>query len=192
MLRAPSGDNGDPALRDLMRRYQAGELPAFEELYRQTLSMMRGYLATVVRDRTHVLDLVQEAYLQLHRSRHTYNGALPVRPWMIGIARHVWLMHRRTRARRLSREVVGLDDVKEPPIPPEIERLGDRDALLKALSRVPDDQRESLVLHHVYGLSFAEIARIAGISAGAARTRASRGMSGMRTALTDVQERRPH
>ncbi len=40
----------DEPLRALMVRYQDGEMPAFEELYRTTLPMVRGYLYSLSRD----------------------------------------------------------------------------------------------------------------------------------------------
>lgn len=181
-LRAEVRDD-DQVLRGIMRGYQNGDAHDFQRLYEKTLPMIRGYIFSVVHDRSHAGDLIQEAYLQLHRSRHTYNAAFPVRPWVIGITRHVWLMHQRHRARRLSREVIGLDIDIDVAVPPEMERLGEKEALARALRLVRRDQRECLVLHHVYGLSFREIAGISGISEGAARTRASRGMAELRTAL---------
>ena len=173
----------DDLLRAIMRGYQNGDAHDFQRLYEKTLPMIRGYIYSVAHDRSHAGDLIQEAYLQLHRSRHTYNAAFPVRPWVIGIARHVWLMHQRRRARRSSREVVGIDMDIDVAVPPEMERLGEKDSLARALLLVRRDQRECLVLHHVYGLTFREIAGISGISEGAARTRASRGMAELRTAL---------
>ena len=173
----------DQVLRTIMRGYQDGNAHDFQRLYEKTLPMIRGYVYSVVHDRSHACDLVQEVYLQLHRSRHTYNAAFPVRPWVIGIARHVWLMHQRHRARRSSREVVGIDMDVDVAVPPEMERLGEKETLARALSLVRRDQRECLVLHHVYGLTFREIAGISGISEGAARTRASRGMAELRIAL---------
>lgn len=177
------GRPGDETLRTLMTRYQQGDLEAFEDLYGQTLPMMRGYLGALARDRARTADLVQEAYLQVHRSRHTYDPAQPIRPWLIGIARHVWLTDRRWRWRRLSKEVTGLETLPELPVPSGLEGLVARDALTRALASLAEDRREALVLHHVYGLSFREIARVAGVSEGGARVRASRAMAELRAAL---------
>lgn len=172
----------DELLRGIMCEYQRGNVHEFQRLYDKTLPVIRGYLYSVAHDRAQAVDLVQEAYLQLHRSRHTYNRAFPVKPWVIGIARHVWLMHRRSAARRTAKEV-GLGVDVDIAVPAEMERLGDRSSLTKALSSVRRDHRECLILHHVYGLTFREIAGISGISEGAARTRASRGMAELRSAL---------
>jgi RNA polymerase sigma-70 factor (ECF subfamily) len=183
MGQPPGAPASDAALAALMVRYQQGEMAAFEELYGHTLPMIRGYLGALTRDASRTADLAQECYLQIHRSRHTYDPSLPVRPWMLGIARHVRLTHQRRRWRQLSREVDGLESLPDLPVPAEMEGLADRDALARALARLPADRREALVLHHVYGLSFREIARMVGVSEVAARIRASRGMTELRGAL---------
>ena len=174
----------DAALRACMVRYQQGEVEAFDALYARTLPTVRGYLAALTRDRVRAADLAQESFLQTHRSRHTYDPAYPVLPWLLGIARHVWRMDQRTRWRRLSREVTGLDALPEPPVLPEMDRLADRDTLARALAAINPDRREALMLHHVYGLSFREVAAIVGASETAARVRACRGMADLREVLS--------
>jgi RNA polymerase sigma-70 factor (ECF subfamily) len=54
--------------------------------------------------------------------------------------------------------------------------LADRDEVRRALVQLPADQREALLMHHVEGWSFAEIAARLGIRINAAKTRAFRGM----------------
>ena len=73
---------------------------------------------------------------------------------------------------------------------PEADRLGSRDEIRKCLERLPPDQAEALLLHHEWGFSFAEISGILGISAAAARARASRGMADLRIALTGLRKAR--
>lgn len=145
--------------------------------------MVRGYLVALTRDTPRAADLVQECYLRMHRSRHTYDPALPVKPWLLGIARHVRLTDRRRRWLLLSRETAGLDALPELPVPAEMEGWADRDALTGALAQLPADRREAIVLHHIYGLSFREIGGVVGVSEGGARIRASRGMSELREKL---------
>jgi RNA polymerase sigma factor (sigma-70 family) len=57
------------------------------------------------------------------------------------------------------------------------------DAVRRALRDVPADQRDALVLHHVEGWSFVEIAARLGIRVNAAKTRAFRGKKKMRERL---------
>ena len=173
----------DQALRELMVRYQRGDMEAFEGLYRHTLPMVRGYLSSMMRDRARVADLAQESYLQLHVSRRTYDPSRPVRPWLLGIVRHVRLCDYRVRCRRVP-EVRSLDAA--PPaaaLPSELDHLADRDILVRALDELPVNRREVLVMHHLLGFSFREIAHVVGVSEGGARIRASRGIAQLREVL---------
>jgi RNA polymerase sigma-70 factor (ECF subfamily) len=179
------GDAGGEArLRTLMVRYQAGDAAAFDELYAELAPVLRRYLLALARRVDRADDLLQETFLQLHRSRHTYGADRPVRPWAFAIARNVWLMHERTRRRREPPQV-DLEWVAEVAgARPEAEALPLREDVRRALARLPADRAEVLLLHHVWGFTFDEIGKILGIRAGAARVRASRAMGVMRGLLT--------
>ena len=62
----------------------------------------------------------------------------------------------------------------------DLRTLVEKDEVRRALDQVPADQREALLLHHVEGWSFVEIAARLGIRVNAAKTRAFRGMKKMR------------
>jgi RNA polymerase sigma-70 factor, ECF subfamily len=170
----------DPVdLERLMCRYQAGEIDAFDELYAALSRPLLQYLTSLSRDRVLAGDLLQDAFLQMHRARRSYQPGLPVRPWVFAIARHVWLMDRRTRSRRPTAGA----ELADFPVPAEVERLADRDMLVRSLNDVSPDRREALLLHHVWGFTFAEIGQLLGIRADAAKLRSSRGMADLRRAL---------
>jgi RNA polymerase sigma-70 factor (ECF subfamily) len=170
----------DSELRELMRAYQAGAIEAFDALHARLARSLYQYLAALTRDRLHAQDLLQETLLQIHRSRHAYRPDLPVRPWVFAIARHVSLMDRRTRSRRPATGA----ELPEIPVPPEVASLASRQSLRRALDRVLPDRREALLLHHVWGLTFAEIGQLLGIRADAAKLRSSRGMADLRQILS--------
>jgi RNA polymerase sigma-70 factor, ECF subfamily len=159
-------------LEQLMRRYQGGDITAFEALYAAIAPSLLQYLAALTRDRERGRDLLQDTFLQVHRARHTYRPALPLRPWLFAIARHVWMMDQRTRSRR----PLATEELPDLPVPGAIERLADRDTIRHGLARIAPDRREALLLHHVWGFSFAEIGQMLGISTGAAKLRSSRGI----------------
>ena len=71
------------------------------------------------------------------------------------------------------------------PVLAEVEGLADRDRLRRALNAVLADRREALLLHHVWGFSFAEIGRLLGIRPDAAKLRSSRGMGDLRRLLKE-------
>jgi RNA polymerase sigma-70 factor, ECF subfamily len=172
----------DDELCALMVRYQAGEADAFEQLYTLLGPPLRRYLLALSRDAQRADDLLQDTFLQIHRSRRTYNPRRPVRPWAFAVARHMWLMDQRTR-RRKAPPHVDLDAVPELPVPPEAEGLAQEDALRRAIAQLPPDRVEALLLHHVWGFKFEEIGKMLGIRAGAARVRASRAMAALRGLL---------
>ena len=178
---APDATEGTLCL--LMTAYQAGDASAFETLYCQLAPQVGGYLRALCRDPARAEDLLQEAFLQVHRSRHTYLPPRPVKPWVYAIARNVFLMSRRAAMRRERRETVVGESFPDLPVPPEADSLADRESVRGALARLPDDRRESLLLHHVWGLSFREIGAILGVSEAAAKLRAHRGVLLLREIL---------
>jgi RNA polymerase sigma-70 factor (ECF subfamily) len=165
----------------LMEGYLDGRIEAFDGLYAALSGRLRGYLLSQCRDPALADDLLQDTFLQVHRSRRTYQPGRPVTPWVFAIARHVFLMKRRSTGRRLRFEErlaagAAISDV----VRDDATALVEKDEMRRALDRVPADQREALLLHHVQGWSFAEIAARLGIRVNAAKTRAFRGMKKMK------------
>lgn len=169
--------------------YQGGSLEAFQEIYARLAVDVRRYLSHLAEGSHLADDLLQETFLRMHRSRAAYNPAFAVRPWLFGLARNVSLMNRRA-ANRFSRVHESREDLHEFPALPETDRLGSRDEIRKCLAQLPRDQAEALLLHHQWGFSFEEISGMLGISAAAARARASRGMTDLRLVLTDLRKAR--
>jgi RNA polymerase sigma-70 factor (ECF subfamily) len=180
---------GDQELRALMMLYQGGSLEAFHEIYAQLAPGVRRYLLHLAAGSEFADDLLQEAFLQMHRSRAAYNPKYAVRPWVFGMARNVFLMNRRA-ARQWAKLHESREDLPELPVLPEADRLGSQDEIRRGLAYLSSDQAEALLLHHEWGFSFEEIAGMLGITAAAARARASRGMADLRVALNTLQRAR--
>lgn len=178
---------GDDELRALMTRYQGGSLNAFQEIYAQLAPGVRRYLRHLTGGSETADDLLQETFLQIHRSRAAYNAAYAVKPWIFGLARNVFLMNRRA-ARRWAEVHESREELPEFPVPPEVERLGSTHEVRRCIAGLAADQAEALLLHHEWGFSFQEIAGMLGISVAAARARASRGMADLRDALIHLQK----
>ncbi len=169
-----------------MGRYQGGSLEAFQEIYAQLAPGVRRYLSHLAGGSGIADDLLQETFLQMHRSRAAYNPNYAVKPWVFGLARNVFLMNRRA-ARQWAKVHELREELPEFPVLPEADRLGTQDEIRRCIADLPPDQAEALLLHHEWGFSFEEIAGMVGISAAAARARASRGMADLRVALAGLQ-----
>ncbi|HEY2906951.1 MAG TPA: RNA polymerase sigma factor [Vicinamibacterales bacterium] len=181
---AQSPDAGETELCRLMTGYLNGEIDAFDALYGALAGRIRGYLISLCRDAAMADDLVQETFLRVHRSRRTYEPGRPVTPWVFAIARHVFLMHRRASARRQRFQTALADEIHNADVVNDsIAALAKGDEVRRALRAVPAGQRQALLMHHVAGHSFAEIADRLGVRVNAAKTRAFRGMRKMRELL---------
>ena len=177
-----ASDDDEAELVALMVDYQAGQLAAFERLYGRLAGELERFLAAVLRDPQVVRDLVQETFLELHRSRRTYRPPLPVRPWVFGVARNVVRRHRRDTARRRRFEEPARDEARAPTAPEPGSNAAAVD-LERALALLPPGKRDAWLLHHGEGLSFKEVARRLGIGVGNAKLRSSRAMGALRAYL---------
>jgi RNA polymerase sigma-70 factor (ECF subfamily) len=107
----------------------------------------------------------------------------------MAIARHVWLMDRRT----LSRRPWAPDDVTamELPVKGEAASFAEREEVRRALGQVAPARRQAVIQHHLLGFSFKEIAERAGIAETAAKLRSSRGMAQLRALLKPQKAQKP-
>ena len=144
-----------------MIRYQGGSLEAFQEIYARLATGVRRYLLHLANGSAIADDLLQETFLQVHRSRAAYNPKYAVRPWVFGLARNVFLMNRRA-ARQWAKLHESRHDLPEFAVLPEAERLGSHDEIRRCIADLHPDQAEALLLHHEWGFSFEEIAGMLG------------------------------
>ena len=145
----------DPPEAELCRRMQAyldGDIDAFDALYAAFAGRLRGYLLSQCRDAPLAEDLLQETFMQIHRSRRTYQPGRPVTPWVYAIARHVYLMKRRSTGRRVRFEERLVADARSDDVPHDaLDTIVEGDEVRRALREVPADQRQALLMHHVEG-----------------------------------------
>ncbi len=163
--------------------YQKGNMDDFTALYSELEQPLRRYLWTFVRNGSTVDDLLQTTFLQIHRARASYTPPRPLKPWVYAITRHVALMHLRSQRRR--HEVTPEENLPEVPIPPAVELLGDRALARRMLMELPRPAQEVLILHHMLGLSFEEVGKVIGTSAGAAKVRSHRALKILREQMAE-------
>jgi RNA polymerase sigma-70 factor, ECF subfamily len=169
----------DDDLRTLMTQYQRAEPAALEELVRRLSPLLLRYFTSSRVDGAGAEDMLQDCWIRIHRSRHSYRASEPVLPWIYAIARYTRLDAYRKRRRRERREVLvatvpeGLDP--KQPFPSE-----DFDQLIAAL---PDSQREVLVMLKVAGMSLEEVARATASTVGAVKQRVHRAYVTLRRAM---------
>lgn len=130
-------------------------------------------------DRELASDLVQEAlvrtYLAWGRVRHEEATAY-ARRVLVNLNIDRW----RRRPAAPSEAVEGVD-----PVDAE-QRVDDRDEVVRLLAALPAQQRRVIVLRYFNDLSEADVARHLGISVGAVKSAASRGLTALRTRYSAV------
>jgi RNA polymerase sigma-70 factor (ECF subfamily) len=182
------GDPEEPTLRILMAEYQAGSVEAFDRLHDALAPDLRAFLAGLARDPTRADDLLQETFLQIHRSRAAHTPGEPVRPWVFAIAKRVFLMYRRSTMRRERHEQRFSTEGRESETPAAADRLHARQQVELALRQAPAEGRRPFLLHHLFGFSFNEVAARLGIRQGAAKVRSSRAANLMRAWLREDRD----
>jgi RNA polymerase sigma-70 factor (ECF subfamily) len=180
---------GDPeSLEALMTRYVGGEAQAFDALYARTSQRVFSYQMMMTGDRTRAEDLCQTTFLKLHRARGGWIGSSPVMPWLMAIARNVFLDSARKRGRARVRVTTTGD------LPDQVDQsslrgpaTGLKDAIDEAINGLPPRQREAFILTKHSGLSPREAARVLGISGTAIKLRVFRAHQALRAALKTYQ-----
>jgi RNA polymerase sigma-70 factor, ECF subfamily len=131
--------------------------------------------AYAVTQRTDLADeAAQDAFVNAIRSRATYDRSKPFAPWIAKIA--VNRARDLVRAER-RRNVASLNDEIETP------QRQDASELLAAVSALPREQREAVVLHHVVGLTLKEVAEVVGAPEGTVASRLGRGVGQIRQTM---------
>jgi RNA polymerase sigma-70 factor (ECF subfamily) len=133
-------------------------------------------------------DMVQEAYLRAFKSFDSFYGA-NARAWLLTIVRntcYTWLAKNRADGLAISLEDELHDVEGEGPDPQALLLHRENKQLLRqALEELPAEFREALVLRELEGLSYKEIAEIAGIPSGTVMSRLARARGRLKQSLTD-------
>jgi RNA polymerase sigma-70 factor (ECF subfamily) len=135
---------------------------AFDRVYRDHVRFVWRCVRRLGVDDSSVEDVVQDAFVVVHRRLGEFEGRSTTRTWLYGIVRRVVADHRRTRRRK------PLHLVEHPRDEIDVATTGDahRDAerseqvalMRRVLARLADEKREVLVLADFEEMTMSEIA----------------------------------
>jgi RNA polymerase sigma-70 factor (ECF subfamily) len=177
-------------LPELMRRYQAGDRDGADELVRLLNPLLARFYYSLGGDARQVEDLLQECWLRLHRARSTYRPGEPVLPWVLAIARHTRVDEYRRWRRSAGRESAMEEVYSHPSSDPrgEMENRLAASTVLAALGKIPEGQREVILMLKLGDMSIDEVARATGSTATAVKQKAYRAYQAVRRALGAKEE----
>ncbi len=160
---------------------------------------VRGLAAHLLRERVShpdVEDCASETFRRALEGRARLREGAPVRPWLLGIARHVALDALRARRRAAQRDSSSGDELASSPT---VERVADpaplpdartehreRAARLHAaMAELPEQTRQALLLFHIEGLGYREIAERMDVPVGTVGTWVTRGRQSLAALLSE-------
>lgn len=157
----------------LMHAYAAGDLKAFEQLYRRHKDTVFRFVLRLSNDSALAEDIAQEVWIKVIGYRDRYSADAKFTTLLYRIAHNAFIDHTRRRKLKLvadSEKVIEtLAHSDEPDKTVQKDELAV--AYRTALSELPPDQRDAYLLRAEAGLSLQEIAEVTGAQAEAVKSR---------------------
>ena len=177
--------------RSLVARASRGDVEAFTKLVR-THSSLVYRVALRILGSEYAQDASQEVWVRVWKNMSGFRGESAFSTWLYRIALNTCLSVRQRESRRQEREYGG-EEMPHLPEPaggeadPEAAALGAerKREIGAALGHVRAEHRAALILRHMEGLSYAEIAEVLGVPEGTAKGWVSRGRAAMLIALAE-------
>lgn len=152
----------------LIAKAQAGDVPAFEELYRRNSSRIYAVCMRMCGNAGYAEEMTQEAFIRAWQRLSSFRGDAQFSTWMHRVAVNVVLSDRRSRAKRMEK-------VTDPLEHQEIRLAARSDVpglsvdLEEAIAKLPTGARDVFVLHDIEGYKHKEIADMTGIATGTSK-----------------------
>ncbi|GBD43193.1 ECF RNA polymerase sigma factor EcfG [bacterium HR40] len=156
-----------------------GRPPVADATVLQHIAALRRYAMLLVGDPHDADDLVQETLARVIVHLRAFRPVRDLRAYLYATMHNLFVDgHRRQRN---NAHDVDVDDLVDRLVEPasQLDRLELRD-LVRALQRIPAEQREVVLLVGYEGLSYSDAARILGIPIGTVMSRLSRGREALR------------
>jgi RNA polymerase sigma-70 factor (ECF subfamily) len=169
--------------RELVERARSGDLEAFSDLARGSLTRLYAVATLILRDPHRAEDAVQEALLHAWKSVHALRDPDAFEAWLHRIVVHACYKASKKETRRLTVEVRQAPD---PVVPGDVDPatwVGDREELFDAIGELPIDQRAVIVVHYYLDLPLSRAAEILDIPVGTAKSRLHHGLTALRRSV---------
>jgi RNA polymerase sigma-70 factor, ECF subfamily len=173
----------DSAVLACISRAQAGDLDAFEVLYRENSGRVFALcLRMRAGDRAGATELMQDVFVRAWRRLATFRGDCAFSSWLHRLAINTMLENARSETRREAR-VLPMDDTSRLPGAAKGSSVEFRMDMEAAVASLPKGARLAFVLHDVEGYQHQEIAQQLGISVGTVKAQLHRARRLLRAKL---------
>lgn len=205
ILRAePTAPEPDEALLDRFRDSRQPE--EFDELVRRYSAELGNYLARYLGDHALAEDALQDAFLQVFTKCDHYKSGWAVRPWLYSVATHRAIDSLRRASRvpihsggssRIEKELDAeckLEGVASTD-PGPLEQLQERERRIElraCLNRLPEKQRQILVLAYDREMSYSDMAALLNIPVGTVKSRIHGAIARLRVMIEHIEKSGHH
>ncbi len=168
---------------ELLERFAAGDVDAFESLFRQHQDEVYRWIMRIVRNAAVAEDLTMETFWRMHRAHASFNPAKGnCGAWLRRIATNVAIDH----LRQARKEGPLPDDLPAAGQQAPIEQLALRGELSRAMNKLSPRVRAVVLLALVEEEPYGRIAEALGISESAVKVRVFRGVRILRKELSEA------
>ena len=178
-----SSNNATGGDADLLARCRAGEVDAFEVLYRQHAGRIFALASRLAGSVDHGEDLLQEIFLQAYRKLDSFKGESALGTWLYRLALNHCLDFVRSRQVRNRQVTDTLDDERSFQPVAARETPISRIDLDRAIARLPEGCRKAFVLHDVEGFDHKEVGKLLGIAEGTSKSQVFKARTKLRAWL---------
>ncbi len=172
--------------QELMAIVQGGDYSPAAEIYDRYSARIYNFAFRFLKNAEAAEDATQEVFVKMLKHAKQFQGDAKLSTWLFSITAN-WC---RDYLRKADNKAKEADDVlitiaAPADLSPErdLERREDEQRVKRALAALTVEQREAILLSRYQGLSYAEIAQIAGCSEGAVKTRVFRAMETLKKVL---------
>lgn len=161
-------------VRSLVERSQRGDRDAFSAPVAAYRDRIFGFASRMLGDREQARDAAEETFVKAWAGLGGFDRTRPFEPWLFAIAANVCTDMLRRRRPEVALDADGADDPPAPEADSPGSALEDAD-LTRALRALSEIERTTVLLKHVRGFTYEEIAQITGLPVGTLKSHAHRG-----------------
>ena len=171
-----------PTDEELIARFQAGDIYAYEQLVRRYKDPLLNFIYRFIGDLVEAEDIVQDTFYRVYKNKHYYKEVAKFSTWIYTIASNLAKTELRRRRRRrffsINKEAPNEKEMDLPDLKadPEVEAntIVTEKIIQKAIGKLPQKFRQVIVLRDIQGFSYEEISSIIKVPLGTVKSRVNR------------------
>ena len=175
---------------DIVRRAKKLEPDALASIFDHYYVPLYRYIALHTGDSDDAEDLTSDVFRRMLRAFHQGQGAeRHLRGWLYSIARNLLADNARRQQHRQHDALNAHAPSNQPSVEASAEQAWWDKEVATALLRLPDIQRDVIILRYVQGFAFSEIADVLKLTTGAVKAHQARALERLRRELGAVQSK---